>query len=403
VVRQPDRTEPTAFVLQALTGACTVVALVLLAACGGTDGGASVAEDTTTLATDTTDEVFAPDGPEGGGGESGATTGELEAASDELLDDLAEDEPGCAAAVLVGDELVWTGAAGMADLDDGQPIDDDTVFDIGSVSKTFTATLVLLLAEQGEIDLDAPLSDVLGDLPPWADEITADQLLHHTSGVPDYIDLLYDEGFDDADRTTDQDALAALAAVDELEFEPGSEFAYSNSGYFLLAEVVDSVTGQDFAEVAADELFAPYDLAAEVDPLTDDPAKAISYVPAGDDWEVADSRWEQVGDGGIQSGPDELVTWAAELWDPQIGEEVGEVRLEDPEPVPGEGAYGAGVFISDDPELGRLVGHDGAWAGFVADLLATPEHETAVAATCNTPAHDPASLTADLLEIWVDS
>jgi CubicO group peptidase (beta-lactamase class C family) len=328
-------------------------------------------------------------------------TEEQLAASDALFADIDQDGPGCAAAVSVDGEQPWAGGWGVADVESGDELSEDTVFDVGSTSKPFTATLVLLLAERGDLELDAPLSDVLDDLPDWADQVTLDQMLHHTSGIPDYVDLLYDEGFEDTDRTTDEDALEALGEVEDLDFEPGDHFEYSNSGYFLAAEAVEEATGEDFADVVAEELFGPYDLAAEVDPVTDDPLKARSYVADSDGWAVADSAWEQVGDGGVQTSPTQLVWWASELWSPLVGDQVADARLADPVDD-GEGLrYGAGIVIDEHDELGTVLSHSGSWAGFVTDLVVLPDDQVAAAVSCNTPdVLDPTEAAYALVEIW---
>lgn len=334
-------------------------------------------------------------------GDEGAD--EREAASDEVLAELAEDEPGCAAAVSVAGEVGWTGAAGLADVAAGEPITDETVFDVGSTSKPFTATLVLLLAEQGALDLDAPIADLVDGLPAWGEEVTLDQLLHHTAGVPDYVELLYDEGYEDPDTTTTDDALDLLAEEDELDFEPGSEFAYSNSGYLLAAEAVEAATGEAFAEAMAAEVFGPLDLAAEVDPVTTDPDKATSYVDeGGDDWVVADSAWEQVGDGAIQTTASELVRWAPELWAPEVGDDVATTRLDGAvADTEAGGEYGYGIGIEQDDDLGTVLSHAGAWAGFVSDLVVLPDDEVAAAVTCNTPdLLDPTEAARDLVAVW---
>jgi len=379
-----------------------VLGLALVAGCGGDgDEQPSVALDP-------------GDGSGGAGSEADGSlpdqpapiegTEEQVASSEALFAEVDADGPGCSAAVAVGPDLLWSAGFGLADLEGGDAIHRETVFDIGSTTKPFTATLVLLLAERGDLDLDAPLSDVLDDLPEWSDEVTLGQLLHHTSGVPDYIDLLYDEGFDDADTTTDEDALEALRDADELDFEPGERFEYSNSGYFLAAEAVEAATGEDFADVMAEELFEPYDLFAVVDPLFADPLKATSYVAEGDEWVVADSAWEQVGDGGMQTSPEQLVFWAAELWDPLIGDDLTAARL-DEVVDDGEGAgYGAGIVVEEEDTFGTVLSHGGAWAGFVADLVVVPEQQLAAAVTCNTPdLVDPTDAAYSLLEIWAPS
>lgn len=360
-----------------------LVASLALAACGGGDVGDGEA--------DRADEAEA-------GTASDATAAEAAA----LFDEVADDGPGCAAAVGVDGEPVWADGFGVAELDSGEPIGDDTVFDVGSTSKIFTATLVLLLAEQGQLDLDAPLSDVLEDLPAWSDDVSLRQLLLHTAGVPDYVELLADEGYDDADTTTAGDALDALAEVEELDFEPGERFEYSNSGYFLAAEAVTAAAGEPFADVMAAEVFGPYDLDAEVDPVTDDPRRATSYESDGDDgWSVADSAWEQVGDGAIQTTPTELVVWAEELWDPTLGDEVAAARLEDVVDDDEDLGYGLGIVVDEHDELGPVLSHSGAWAGFVSDLVVLPDQQVAAAVTCNQPdLVDPTEAATALAELW---
>ncbi len=191
------------------------VVLLLLGACGGrqatnssgtTAGTSAVTADTTSI-------------------RARSSQGVLDAV-------IKADEPGCSAAVGVEGKVVWTGVRGIANLGIGAAIATGTVFDIGSVSKQFTATAVLLLAEAGKLGLDDALSQYVPGLPAWAATVTVAQLMHHTSGIPDYTGLLQDEGYKDSDRTTQAQALQALAAVPELGFTPGARFEYSKLQLF---------------------------------------------------------------------------------------------------------------------------------------------------------------------------
>ncbi len=356
-----------------------LAALLLAASCGG----------------GTTTHTPEPDPAADGDG----LTPRQEARARRLLAPVRPGDPGCAVAVRRGDDLVWADAAGQADLDSGEPITADTLFDIGSTSKLFTATLILDLVATGDLALDDTVADHLDGLPPWASVVTVDQLLHHTAAIPDYIDLLYDQGYVDADRTTVEDAFDALRGVD-LEGQRGGRFAYSNSGYFLLAEIAAAVTGQDPAEAMAERVFARHDLDAVLDPVPDDPRRAHSYLLEAGFWEDADSAWEQVGDGAVQTTPVELVRWASELWDPRHPPSVTRDRLDDAVDDDEGTRYGAGVIIDPFGPLGTTLGHDGAWAGFVADLLVVPERELAAAVTCNTPdLVDPTTVAERLLDL----
>jgi CubicO group peptidase (beta-lactamase class C family) len=324
---------------------------------------------------------------------------------------ITADMPGCTVAASRGGEVVFAEAFGAARLDPTAPMTTDSVVDIGSTSKQFTATAVLLLASRGSIDLDAPLSSVLADLPAWADEPSIRQLMHHESGIPDYIGLLIDRGFSLGEVTTDADALGALGEVTDLEFAPGTSWAYSNSNYFLLGQIVLATTGDDLGTFLADEVFGPLDLDMVMDPTAAIAAKAISYEGSGDQRTVADSAWQQLGDGAIQTTPSQLVQWASEYWAPTLDGLTLDTRL-DRAPaavgVPGDGIYGAGIFALDDDGLGRVLRHSGGWGGFVTAFAVAPELEVAIAATCTSP-ESAASLVTDgdpeleLLRIWADS
>jgi CubicO group peptidase (beta-lactamase class C family) len=237
----------------------------------------------------------------------------------------------------------------------------DTPVDIASVSKQFTANAVLLL----DIDLDSTVDDHLDGLPAWAGEVTVRQLVQMESGIPDYTELLPDE------LVTDNDDVYDLLAVTEL-----GEPEYSNSNYVLLAEIVEAVTGDDFADVLAAELFEPLDLDAAVDPR---------------------GTARQVGDGAIRTTPTELVTWAAQYWAPTIGgDDINRRRLENAE------SYGAGIISVPDDDLGPLLYHDGLWDHVTTfDLL--PESRLAAAVTCTDPEMPEAEddLAYELLQIWL--
>src|SRR5947209_2056497 len=157
--------------------------LLLVSACGGTHNAAS----TTT---------------------SSATTAPADAkarSSQHVLDDaIKADAPGCSAAVGVTGNVVWTGSRGVADMSTGKAITTLTVFDIASVSKQFTATALLLLVDAGKLTLDDPLSRYIPELPPWAATVTVGQLMHQSSGVPEYVGLLEAEGFQIGDRTIEE-------------------------------------------------------------------------------------------------------------------------------------------------------------------------------------------------------
>jgi CubicO group peptidase (beta-lactamase class C family) len=282
------------------------------------------------------------------------------------------------------------------------------VFDIASVSKQFTATAILLLAEAGRLTLEDTLSHYMSEMPPWAANVTLTQLMHHTSGVPDYTGLLQEQGFSYVDRTTEAQALQALVAAPELVFKPGTRYQYSNSNYLLLGEIVHRVSGKPLADYLNTEIFQPLSLAMVLDPVANIPNKALSYTqpePGGhgtnvDDYRVADSKWEQVGDGGIQTTPSQLVRWADNYRTGKVGglkllnaQLAGAVETE-----PGGGdRYGAGIISLAN----GMLDHDGSWAGFVTAFRVSSDRRTSVAISCNVDEQDPEAMADALGRIWM--
>ena len=336
-------------------------------------------------------------------GEVPAGESELGVRSQEVLDAaIRADAPGCSAAVGIEGKVAWAGVRGIADMATGAKITTDTPFDIASVSKQFTATAVLLLSDAGGLTLDDSVRDHLPDLPEWATAVTVGQLINHTSGIPDYIDLLEDEGYQLSDRTTQADAVHALAAVPQLDFPPGSRFEYSNSNYLLLAEIVNKVSGEPLPEILRTQIFAPLDLAMVMNPGRQIPGMALPYKTDKSSAQrnlVIHSSWEQAGDGGIQTTPSQLVRWADNYRTGQVGGRQlldAQLRVAVPTGPDSDERYGAGISVLPDGTLD----HDGSWAGFVSDFRISADRRTALAISCNTEDHDPAAMVDRLAQLW---
>lgn len=322
------------------------------------------------------------------------------ARSDSVLTNLLKaDQPGCTAAVGRKGDVVWTGARGVADLSRGAPITPDTVMDIGSTSKQFTATAILLLANRHKLDLADPVSKYVPGLPAWADSVTVGQLIHHQSGIPDYIDLLQNDGVSLNDHATQEQAVRRLAKVQSLTFTPGSTFEYSNSNYLLLAEIVAATSGMPLPQFLSTEVFQPLGLQMVMDPVAKIPGKAISYESGPSGFSIADSNWEQVGDGAIQSTPSQLVRWADNYRTGSVGGQplltaqlANAVETE----TPGS-PYGAGIGLSDD----GILYHAGSWAGFRTNLRISKDRQTSVAVSCNSgDAEGEEEVMDQLWKIW---
>jgi CubicO group peptidase (beta-lactamase class C family) len=337
--------------------------------------------------------------------ETAATDTTAADATRALFASIDGDTPGCTVAVARDGRLVFAEAYGAASLEPSMPMTTATVVDIGSTSKQFTATAIALLAERGLVDVAAPLSTYISGLPTWADRVTVDRLIHHQSGIPDYIGLLNASGVETTEPSTEADALQALAGATELEFEPGTRFSYSNSNYFLLSQVVLAATGSDLGSFLAMEVFEPLGLEAVMDPTAVIDGKASSYGRVGDEWVNADSPWEQLGDGAIQTTPTQLVTWASEYWSPTIGgADINARRLVDAVDDPQIGGrYGYGI-VEAEVAGRRVLTHAGGWGGFVTTFVVSPDDRVAVAGTCaaaeSVPLTDDLDVGFTILEQW---
>ena len=295
--------------------------------------------------------------------------------------------PGCALAVTRRGTIVYERGYGMASLEQNVPITPRTVFDLGSVSKQFTAASVLLLQLDGKLSLDDDVRRYLPELPSLGATVTLRHLITHTSGWRDYNDLLAMDGFDERDHTTDRDAWDSLVRQRALNFQPGATFRYSNTGFFLLGEVVKRVTGRSLAAFAEERIFSP--LGMSHTRYLDDtrqivPGRATAYAPAANGFVVEMSNWDQVGDGAVQSSVEDLARWEANFDSGVVGgSRLMELLLTNGRLSDGmEIAYTAGLSKTTYRGV-AVVSHGGAWAGYRAQLARVPAERVGVLITCN--------------------
>jgi len=315
--------------------------------------------------------------------------------------------PGCSLAVIRDGRIVYEKGYGLANLEHGVPIDPKrTVFDIGSTSKQFTASSILLLARDGKLSLDDDIHKLLPELPDYGTPITIRHLLHHTSGVRDYINLMIMGGINFEDYTMDDDALAAIARQKTLDFPPGSEHSYSNSGYFLLSQIIKRVSGKTFREFAQERIFTP--LGMSNSRILDDhleviPHRATAYgAHPGGGFGVEMSNWEQTGDGGVQTTVEDLAKWDRNFYDPKVGgpwliEQLQTTgTLNDGEKID----YARGLMVDEYRGL-RRVSHSGGWAGYRAELIRFPDQKLSVVTLCNLGTTNPTALAQRVADLYL--
>lgn len=300
--------------------------------------------------------------------------------------------PGCAVGVTRNGALLFAKNYGMADLEHDVPIGADTRFYIASLSKQFTAMAIVLLAQDGRLSLDDPVRKWVPEVPALSENapITLRELLHHTSGLRDYFTLLAVTGWPSDGPLTEKQFLALVSRQRSLNFEPGDEFLYSNTGYALLAIVVKRASGESLRDFAGQRIFAP--LGMTHTEFRDDhteviPQRAVGYQPLGlgGGYRVSQPELDVVGDGGVYSTVNDLAKWDANFGTGRVGGQAGVAMLEAPgklnngQVIP----YGLGLTIGELRGV-KTVAHSGEYAGYESTLLRFPDRGVSVITLCNT-------------------
>ena len=307
---------------------------------------------------------------------------------DAIFKDFATDQsPGCAVGATRGDAPLAAKAYGMADLEHGVPLTPQSVFYMASVSKQFAALAILLLERDGKLRLEDRVRTYIPELPDHAAAITVRQLLHHTSGLRDYLALSSLAGNPADYVITERHVLTMLTRQARLNFEPGAEHLYSNSGYVLLSIIVHRVSGRSLDEFARERIFTPLNMRStrfQHDHTAPIPGRAMGYVRRGETWHIANSMLDVVGDGGMYSTIDDMLRWATAFERPEFAPLLSRMQtpgtLADGRAI----ANGYGMGLSAGTYRGvPTVSHGGSLAGYRTNLLRLPQEKLTVVTLCN--------------------
>lgn len=309
---------------------------------------------------------------------------------------MTPETPGCAAAAARNGRVLVDAAYGVADLERGAPITTDSVFDIGSTHKQFVAASVLLLVADGRLKLSDDIRTYMPELPDYGHVVTVDHLLTHTSGMRDWTALL-------PMSAANEDALTAIKRQRGLNFRPGDEFSYSNSGYVLAKEIVARASGMPFGDFVEARIFRPLGMTStrySVDMRGDMTDRALGYERQGERWELSMRLDEDRGGGGVLSSTGDLITWNEALTHNRLGALVTEMlqapaRLNNGRVL----GYGRGLFIEADG--GDVVyRHGGGSAGYQAMLARLPKPGVSIAVLCNSgEGTDQGAFARELLDL----
>jgi len=309
-------------------------------------------------------------------------------------------QPGCSVGVIQSGELVHAAGHGFADIERSVRLDADTVFNIASTSKQFTAFALLLLAGDGRLGLDDCVRKFVPELPTYTDAVTLRQLMHHIGGLRSYVELLLLGGRTFAERTTRDDALAAIVRQRGPDDAPGRAFAYSNTGYFLMSLVIERVSGQSIKDFSQANIFSPLGMTSTsiVDRYPANIARlARGYSVSEAGTSISEWPWEQTGDGQVHTTVRDLALWDANFYAPRIGDgAIIDTMLRSGVLHYGGGVgYGGGLFLSKRCGL-ATVSHGGGWAGYRSELLRFPERRLSVIVLSNRDDVNACALAADV-------
>jgi CubicO group peptidase (beta-lactamase class C family) len=330
------------------------------------------------------------------------------AAVDEVFTDLTKaGSPGCALGVYRDGKIVYSKGYGLANLEANVPITPQSVFDIGSTSKQFTAASILLLEKQGKLSINEDVRKYIPELPDYGQKVTILHLLNHTSGLRDYLTLMDLAGINTDSVTTEEDALQIISRQKALNFSPGSDYLYSNTGFFLLSVIVKRVSGKTLREFAAENIFTPLEMTHtqyrdDHTSLIANRAMAYDEKEKGVGYSLNVSYFEQTGDGAVHTTVEDLLKWDENFYNGQIGGKAFLAKIQEQGKLNSGKVldYAKGLSIGEYRGL-RTVSHGGSWGGYRAQLLRFPEQHFSVACLCNLGSANPSGRAARVADVYL--
>lgn len=316
--------------------------------------------------------------------------------------------PGCALGIYHHDQIVYANGYGYANLDYDIPITPETVFYIGSVSKQFAAAAIAILIDKGKLALDDDVRNFIPELKEYDRPIRVKHLIHHTSGLRDLYSLMAVAGVDVANVMTIHDKVDLIVRQSDLNFLSGDEFLYSNSGYTLIALLVERVSGQTLREFTDEHIFRPLHMHAthfHDNRFEIVRNRAVSYRRAAEGrFEVSYLlNFEGVGPGGLYTTVQDLFLWDRNFYRNQLEHAPNFLDLMHTRGILTNGDtldYAFGLRFGHYKGL-ETIGHSGAFMGFRADYLRIPEYNFALSTLCNLGDIDPAQLNRQIADIYL--
>ncbi len=314
-----------------------------------------------------------------------------------------ENKPGLSVIITKKDSILYIGNFGSADLDKALPITENAIFDIASVSKQFTGMAIALLEERGEIDVNGEISKYLRDLPEFMNNITIDQLIHHSSGIRDWPVLFGLKGWQPEEPLSLDDIYEMLKNQESLNFTPGTAFSYSNSNYNLLAKIVEAVTDTTFNGWIHDFIFAPLGMNNTYIVENNDSKEDVivnSYVYSGHNYLPFSNKLNAPGSSSLRSNTSDMSKWMTNFHSKTLGGNIAFDKVTQKGNLNSSKTidYGYGLYITGIKNMNAYV-HDGAWGGYRSGTAFFPEENIGIVILSNNGILQPQKMINELVDI----
>lgn len=309
--------------------------------------------------------------------------------------------PGVAVLIVKEGKVIFEKGYGIANLEYDIPVTPTTVFDIASVSKQFTGFAISTLIQEGKISPDDDIHKYLPDVPQFGKTITIRNLIHHTSGLRDWPATLHAAGWrwDEAFRY--EDIMRMVQQQRELDFDPGSKYSYSNTGYNLLAAIVAKVSGKTFPAWIEEYIFKPLNMQSSL--VSADYSKVIknlagSYYPSGNGYDKSNDALTAYGSSSIFTTVEDLSKWVIHFQQSLDKKDPVYVRMIETDTLNNKQKinYAYGLEVNNNS-----ISHDGGWAGFRTIISNYPDQKIAIILLSNNSDFDPYSNTTAIKKLFI--
>lgn len=319
------------------------------------------------------------------------------------------DAPGCALAIVQDGQIIYKKGYGMADLEHGIPIQPSSVFYAGSVSKQFVAMSILLLEEAGKLSIEDEVHQYIPELPDYDTPITIRHLLHHISGLRDYLSLIELRGRSYLDFMPKQAALDLIFRQKGLNFQPGEQYSYSNTGYLLLATIVERISGKTLRQFARENIFEPLGMSHSffndnLYELVNN--RAFGYrTGAEGGFEPLFMRFSLVGSGGLYTTVEDLYQWDQNFYHNKLGKQQQSLieKMQTDGKLNNGTSAGYAFAMTNGTYRGLAnIGHTGSLGGYRAYYVRYPAQQFSIILLGNVAELAPTNLARQVADILLD-